>query len=242
MSFHLRRLIQTPLNGVHWTPPNHGNRFYNRGNTRYTYAKYDEKKQRSIAMYSVTGVLMAFAASYAAVPLYKIYCQSTGKGGQPFLEAASDKIAAMKPTKERIITLTMEADTASTLAWNFRPMQPEMKVTPGETTLAFYSAKNPLKKPVTGVATYTVLPFEAGVYLNKIQCFCFEEQQLNPGEEVELPIFFYIDPDYAKDPLLENVHNIVLHYTFHESKEALKLPFIETLAKKHYSTMIENKV
>lgn len=154
------------------------------------------------------------------------------------MEAASDKIASMLPTKERVITITMEADTGSTMSWNFRPMHKEMRVIPGETALAFYSAKNPLKVPVTGVATYTVLPFEAGVHLNKIQCFCFEEQMLNPGEELELPIFFYIDPEYARDPLLENVNHIVLHYTFHESKDALNLPFIDKLKGDHFKTMV----
>jgi cytochrome c oxidase assembly protein subunit 11 len=185
--------------------------------------------------------LVAFAATYAAVPLYKIYCQTTGKGGQAVQEKASEKIAAMMPNKDRVITITMEADTGSTMAWNFRPLQREMKVIPGETALAFYSAKNPLKRPVTGIATYTVLPFEAGVHLNKIQCFCFEEQRLNPDEEVELPVFFYIDPEYANDPLLENINDIVLHYTFHESKEALQLPFIEKLKDLHVKTMVSNK-
>ena len=198
-------------------------------------------QQSGAALYATAAALVTFAAAYAAVPLYKIYCQATGKGGQAFIDEASEKIAQMTPTKDRVITITMEADTGSTMAWNFKPLHPEMKVIPGETALAFYSAKNPLKTPVTGIATYTVLPFEAGVYLNKIQCFCFEEQRLNPGEEVELPIFFYIDPEYTKDPLLENVSHIVLHYTFHESKDALQLPFIEKLTGDHFKTIVQNK-
>ena len=205
------------------------------------YHGYSRANYKNTALYSTAGVLVAFAATYASVPLYKIYCQATGKGGQAFQDNASEKIASMIPSKERVITITMEADTGSQMAWNFRPLQSEMKVIPGETALAFYSANNPLKTEVTGIATYTVLPFEAGVYLNKIQCFCFEEQRLNPNEEVELPIFFYIDPEYAKDPLLENVHNIVLHYTFHESKDALQLPFIDRFKESHFKTMVPSK-
>ena len=84
-----------------------------------------------------------------------------------------------------------------------------------------------------GIATYTVQPFEAGLYLNKIQCFCFEEQRLNPQEEVDLPVFFYIDPEYTNDPRLESVDNIVLSYTFYEAKKGIKLPsFMSTLSPK----------
>jgi cytochrome c oxidase assembly protein subunit 11 len=110
------------------------------------------------------------------------------------------------------------------MAWDFKPIQSEVKVAPGETVLAFYSAKNPLPVPVNGVATYSVMPFEAGLYFNKIQCFCFEEQRLNPNEAVDMPVFFYIDPEYAEDPRLENVDSIVLSYTFFEAKEGFNVP------------------
>ncbi|CAG2109002.1 unnamed protein product [Medioppia subpectinata] len=105
------------------------------------------------------------------------------------------------------------------------PTQPEIRCYPGETVLAFFTAKNPLDRPVDGIATYSVQPYEAGSYLNKIQCFCFEEQRLNPNELVDLPVFFYIDPEYADDPRLENINDIVLSYTFFEAKkEGFKLP------------------
>lgn len=93
------------------------------------------------------------------------------------------------------------------------------QVTPGETALAFYRAENKTPLPVDGISTYNVIPFEAGQYFNKIQCFCFEEQRLNPGETVELPVFFYIDPEFVKDPKMENVTEVSLSYTFFESKE-----------------------
>ncbi|MCL4122808.1 UNVERIFIED_CONTAM: hypothetical protein GTU68_014745, partial [Idotea baltica] len=100
-----------------------------------------------------------------------------------------------------------------------------LQLTPGETALAFYSACNPTDKQVTGVSTYNVVPFDAGQYFNKIQCFCFEEQMLNPKEEVSMPVFFYIDPEFADDPKMEYVNEITLSYTFFEVKEGLQLPF-----------------
>ncbi|NXT82692.1 COX11 protein, partial [Zapornia atra] len=97
-------------------------------------------------------------------------------------------------------------------------------VVPGETALAFYKAKNPTDKPIIGISTYNVIPFEAGQYFNKIQCFCFEEQWLNPQEEVDMPVFFYIDPEFVEDPKMAKVDLITLSYTFFEAKEGQKLP------------------
>lgn len=129
-----------------------------------------------------------------------------------------------------------------------------LQVVPGETALAFYRAKNPTDKPITGISTYNVVPFEAGQYFNKIQvvrqalgqaavcsrppasslmdsfslvslqCFCFEEQRLNPHEEVDMPVFFYIDPEFDEDPRMARVETITLSYTFFEAKEGQKLP------------------
>jgi len=98
------------------------------------------------------------------------------------------------------------------------------QVSPGETALAFYTACNPTDAPVTGISTYNVIPFEAGQYFNKIQCFCFEEQLLNPHEQVDMPVFFYIDPEFAEDPKMETVDTLTLSYTFFEAKPGLKLP------------------
>lgn len=102
----------------------------------------------------------------------------------------------------------------------------------GETALAFYTARNPTNKPVIGISTYNVIPFEAGAYFNKIQCFCFEEQQLNPNEEVDMPVFFYIDPEICEDPKLEFLEDIILSYTFFEAKEGLNLT-MPSYAKAH---------
>lgn len=192
--------------------------------------KYGRRGNRNVVLYSTAGVLAALAGSYAAVPLYRIYCQQTGKGGKAFLDA-SEKVSSMKPIQRRRLTIRFEADTESRMAWDFKPLQTELTVVPGETALAFYTAFNPREKPVTGISTYTVQPLEAGIYLNKIQCFCFEEQRLNPKEQVDMPVFFYIDPEYAEDPRLENVDSIVLSYVFFESKEGVNLPFMSQVEK-----------
>ncbi|KAM9119436.1 cytochrome c oxidase assembly protein COX11, mitochondrial isoform 2-T2 [Pangshura tecta] len=149
---------------------------------------------------------------------------ATGLGGSAVAGHDSDQIETMEPVKDRIIKITFNADVHASLHWNFRPQQTEIYVVPGETALAFYKAKNSTDKPVIGISTYNVVPFEAGQYFNKIQCFCFEEQRLNPQEEVDMPVFFFIDPEFAEDPRMANVDLITLSYTFFEAKGGHKLP------------------
>ncbi|CAI8018906.1 Cytochrome c oxidase assembly protein COX11, mitochondrial [Geodia barretti] len=115
--------------------------------------------------------------------------------------------------------IRFNADTSAGMRWQFKPQQKDITIVPGETALAFYSAKNPTDRPVTGISTYNVVPFEAGQYFNKIQCFCFEEQILNPNEQVDMPVFFYIDPEFSEDPAMARVTTITLSYTFFEAKE-----------------------
>ncbi len=189
---------------------------------------------------------MVLGLSYAAVPLYRIYCQKTGKGGQAVLEDdINEKVAALQKVPDRRLRIRFEAEKSARLAWDFKPSQTVITCSPGETVLAFYTARNHLDRPVNGkfvkacvlflfplthnffllgIATYTILPYEAGKYFNKIQCFCFEEQQLNAEEEVDLPVFFYIDPEYSRDPYLFENEDIVLSYNFFETKEGYKLP------------------
>lgn len=170
-------------------------------------------------------VVMVLGLSYAAVPLYRIYCQKTGKGGQAVLEDdINEKVAALQKVPDRRLRIRFEAEKSARLAWDFKPSQTVITCSPGETVLAFYTARNHLDRPVNGIATYTILPYEAGKYFNKIQCFCFEEQQLNAEEEVDLPVFFYIDPEYSRDPYLFENEDIVLSYNFFETKEGYKLP------------------
>ncbi|KAL7869345.1 hypothetical protein AOLI_G00133330 [Acnodon oligacanthus] len=214
---------------VFWLPT--PQRFVNQTRGAKTHKKkthnyQDEWKQRNktILTYIAAAGVGMIGMSYAAVPLYRIYCQVSGLGGTAIAGHDSDLVETMKPVKDRIIKVTFNADTHASLQWNFRPQQSEIYVVPGETALAFYKARNPSDTPVIGISTYNVVPFEAGQYFNKIQCFCFEEQRLNPQEEVDMPVFFYIDPEFDEDPRMARVDTITLSYTFFEAKEGQKLP------------------
>lgn len=111
------------------------------------------------------------------------------------------------------------ADIADGMQWKFVPTQREVRVKPGESALAFYTAENQSSTPITGVSTYNVTPMKAAVYFNKIQCFCFEEQRLLPGEKIDMPVFFYIDPEIEDDPKMDGINNIILSYTFFKASE-----------------------
>lgn len=190
-----------------------------------------KQRIRSWRLYCCAGGILVLGLTYAAVPLYRVFCQSFSYGGTVSVNHDTAKVSTMTPVKDRILTIKFNADTAATMQWNFKPQQNSIKVLPGETALAFYTAKNPLDTPVIGVSTYNVVPYEVGQYFNKIQCFCFEEQQLNPHEEIDMPVFFYIDPDFAEDPRMENVNEITLSYTFFEAKEGIKLPIPNFMKK-----------
>lgn len=190
---------------------------YSKGGTR-------QNSNADVVYYVASGVVFMIGFSYACVPLYRMFCQATGIGGDPTISRKIDNIATMKPIRQRPLTVTFNADRHAAMQWNFRPTQARIQVVPGETALAFYTAKNPTDTPIVGVATYNVVPFQAGPYFNKIQCFCFEEQWLNPHEEVDMPVFFYIDPEFDDDPHLAKVDEIVLSYTFFKADEGEILP------------------
>jgi cytochrome c oxidase assembly protein subunit 11 len=119
----------------------------------------------------------------------------------------------------KVIRVMFASQVHDTLNWKFTPTQKEVRVVPGETALAFYTVKNKANKAITGVATYNVHPPKAGLYFNKIQCFCFEEQRLGANEEIDMPVFFYIDPEFTKDSSMDGVNSIVLSYTFFKTGE-----------------------
>lgn len=198
--------------------PTQCNLFISRG------AHDQRHKIRSTLNYMVAVGVMTVGLSYAAVPLYRIFCQAYSYGGTTGLAEPNNTVSDMKAVTSRPLKIRFNADTASSMQWNFKPQQQDITLVPGETALAFYTAVNPTDKPVTGISTYNVIPFEAGQYFNKIQCFCFEEQQLNPHEKVDMPVFFYIDPEFTDDPRMEYIDEIVLSYTFFEAKEGMKLP------------------
>lgn len=164
----------------------------------------------------VTGLLALIvvmgAGAWAAVPFYDWFCRTTGYGGTTNVAgAASDTVL------EREILVRFDANVARDMPWKFRPMQTEMKLKIGETGLAFYEAWNPTDRPVAGTASYNVAPDIAGYYFDKIECFCFTEQVLQPGERVEMPVSFYVDPELVKDRDAGRIRAITLSYTFYET-------------------------
>eukprot|EP00929_Paragymnodinium_shiwhaense_P108377 TRINITY_DN74694_c0_g1_i1.p1 TRINITY_DN74694_c0_g1~~TRINITY_DN74694_c0_g1_i1.p1 ORF type:complete len:374 (-),score=41.58 TRINITY_DN74694_c0_g1_i1:314-1387(-) len=159
-----------------------------------------------------------FAFTFALVPLYKVYCQQTGQGQA----VTGHKEYSAPPTPgsaaaERLIRVDFNSQVHMALPWEFTPQQRNMTVGLGETALAFYRAKNTSDRPIIGVSVYHMDPPETGLYFNKIQCFCFDEQLINPNEEVDLPIFFYIDPLMQDDSRFDHCNRITLNYLFFES-------------------------
>jgi cytochrome c oxidase assembly protein subunit 11 len=236
------------------------------------------ERNMKIASYALAIVIGAVGATYAAVPLYKAFCQATGFGGTTQRvtlsewaetkdrreesgkskisqalwdklisasnvpsqmlptskgsfshgrgaktwtdEDAAERLKSLRPVENgRLITVRFDSTIGDVMPWSFVPTQLDVKVVPGETALSFFTATNHSDKAITGVATYNVHPPRAGLYFNKIQCFCFEEQRLLPGEQVDMPVFFFIDPEYATDPQLARINNITLSYTFFQTDE-----------------------
>ncbi len=149
-------------------------------------------------------------ASFAAVPLYRMFCQLTGYAGTPRTENITrpDRVA------DRMVTVRFDANVNSKLPWAFQPLQKRIEVRPGEDVLVHYQAANRGTAAVTGTATFNVMPDTVGKYFNKIECFCFTEQTLNPGESISMPVTFFVDPAIFDDPETAGVTTITLSYTF----------------------------
>ncbi len=162
-------------------------------------------------VHTVGVVVLMGSLAWAAVPFYDWFCRVTGFGGTTGVaEAAPDDIL------DRKVTVRFDASKAKDMAWEFKPVEREMEVRIGETGLAFYEAYNPTDRPIAGQASYNVAPYSAGGYFQKIACFCFEEQVLQPGERVEMPVSFFVDPEMVEDLEAKYVHTITLSYTFYE--------------------------
>ena len=167
---------------------------------------------RTVAALLGVGLFM-LGMSFAAVPLYDLFCRVTGYGGTTSVaEQASDRVL------DREVTVLFDASKDRGFPWEFKPVQTSMKLKIGETGLAFYKATNPTARPIAGTASFNVTPFSAGGYFTKIECFCFTEQVLQPGETVDMPVTFYVDPEIMEDDEAKLVHTITLSYTFHETE------------------------
>ena len=159
----------------------------------------------------VSVVTLMGGLAWASVPFYTWFCQVTGFGGVPAVsETASDDIL------DQTIKIRFDASLDREMDWQFKPVERQMEIRIGETGLAFYEAHNPTDRPIAGSAVYNVFPYEAGNFFTKIQCFCFDEQVLEPGETVLMPVTFYVDPEIVDDLDAKHVHTITLSYTFYE--------------------------
>lgn len=167
-------------------------------------------RRTALALVGVIGVMAAMA--WAAVPLYDWFCRVTGYAGTTATAAA-----APGRVLERTVRVRFDASKDRDMPWGFRPLQREMTLRLGETGLAFYEAWNPTAGAVAGAASYNVTPYAAGSFFTKIDCFCFQEQVLAPGERVEMPVTFFVDPAMAEDAEGRLVHTITLSYTFHRT-------------------------
>lgn len=153
--------------------------------------------------------------SFAAVPLYSLFCQVTGYGGT--IQQAD---AAPGHTLSRSMVVRFDANIGNGLGWSFRPETRRVDIIVGEVGQINFIARNRTNKPSTGTAVFNVTPVAAGAYFNKISCFCFTEQTIGPGETIEMPVVFFIDPAIADDVNLENTTTITLSYTFYPALDA----------------------
>ncbi len=175
-----------------------------------------QRRRRNGATVLLLGSVVAgmVGLSFASVPLYRLFCQATGLGGTTQRAAAAPAKAAAA-----VLTVRFDAETAPDLGWEFRPLQSSVTVHPGEQRQIFYRAVNKTSEPVTGTATYNVTPAKAGIYFDKLQCFCFSEQHLAAGESADMGVVFFVDPDILTDPNTRDVHTITLSYTMFRAHE-----------------------
>lgn len=201
------------------------------------------KRNKNLLSWALAVVLATVALSYASVPLYRVFCQVTGFGGTVRAVKRVDKngnsfsgktvekddededdddgflVDENRIVQGRPLTIRFNADVSARVPWKFTPQQSQVVILPGETALAFYLAENKSPQPVTGIATYNITPAKAAIYFNKVQCFCFDEQRLKPGEQLDMPVFFFIDPDFADDSNMDDVKDIMLSYTFFKAED-----------------------
>ncbi len=168
-----------------------------------------QRRHRVLAAWCVALVVAMVGAAYASVPLYRLFCQVTGFDGTP--RVATRPAATVL---DKTVVVRFDANVTPGLPWRFEPVQHTMEVKIGETNLAFFRATNTSDQPVRGTAIYNIFPEIAAVYFNKLQCFCFTEQLLEPGQSTEFPVSFFIDPAIVNDRDARAVTHITLSYTF----------------------------
>ena len=180
-------------------------------------AKTDSKANARVASGAALMALLMIGAAYASVPLYDLFCRVTGYGGTT--QVADIAPGAVNGAAARMITVRFDASLNRQLPWAFEAPDSAVELPIGESGLAFYSAKNLTDRQITGTATYNVSPDKAGYYFSKIDCFCFTEQVLEPGQSVDMPVSFFVDPEILTDPEMDDVKTITLSYTFFRAQQ-----------------------
>lgn len=174
-----------------------------------------QNKNARIAAFAGIAAVAMVGAAFAAVPLYSLFCKVTGYGG-----TTQVAVGEAGEVLDREVTILFDANTSRDIPWQFEPVQRSITLHVGESGLAYYRATNTSDHRVTGVATYNVAPYKAAAYFSKIECFCFTEQTLEPGQSMDMPVLFFVDPLIAEERRLDDVTAITLSYTFFETDEA----------------------
>lgn len=185
-------------------------------------AALDQDKNTRVAILALMGAAAMLGLGYAAVPLYDLFCRVTGFGGTTQVASETDaqiaeRIAASAGGETR--SIRFDGSIAKDVPWTFKPLQTTDTVQIGIRDMAIYTARNDGDEAVTGTATFNVEPEQAGKYFHKIQCFCFTEQTLQPGQEVQMPVLYYVDPAILEDENAKDIEQITLSYTFHRAIE-----------------------
>jgi cytochrome c oxidase assembly protein subunit 11 len=171
----------------------------------------DKNARLAWSLAAAVGGMLALA--YAASPLYDMFCRATGFGGTPQVAQEGER-----PVLGRTVNVRFDSNVDANLPWRFTPLEREVKVKLGEERLVHYRVTNVSQRPIVGTSTYNVTPETAGAWFNKLQCFCFTEQLLLPGQSMDMPVVFFVDPEMDKDRRYDNVRTITLSYTFFEAK------------------------
>ena len=171
----------------------------------------DKNARLAWSLAAAVGGMLALA--YAASPLYDMFCRATGFGGTPQVAQAGER-----PVISRTVNVRFDSNVDANLPWRFTPLEREVKVKLGEERLVHYRVTNVSQRPIVGTSTYNVTPETSGAWFNKLQCFCFTEQLLLPGQSMDMPVVFFVDPEMDKDRRYDNVRTITLSYTFFEAK------------------------
>ena len=195
-------------------------------------------KKTAMVLFGIAGGMVGLA--FASVPLYQLFCQVTGYGGSTSrVESVASVTGNPVATDEkRMITVRFDSNVNSALPWKFKPAQKEITLPIGSEALAHYTAVNTSDETVVGTATFNVTPYKAGEYFNKVECFCFTEQKLAPGEEASLPVTFFVDPEMFNDPNARDLRTITLSYTFYRDPDDAK----RAQAKKDAQTAAKMKI